>query len=75
MGPLPPFVGRRGLGKQCSMALYRQDPCDAADQSEPGIIRGSLPLELRGISQVTPRNDISSKVDNHAVRQGGIKFL
>ncbi|KAF4087092.1 hypothetical protein AMELA_G00091760 [Ameiurus melas] len=49
MGPLPPFVGRRGLGKQCSMALYRQDPRDPADQSEPqpGIIRGSLPLELR----------------------------
>ncbi|KAK3543554.1 hypothetical protein QTP70_023881 [Hemibagrus guttatus] len=49
VGPLPPFIGRRGLGKQCSMAYYRQDPHDPADQSEPqpGIIRGSLPLELR----------------------------
>ncbi|KAB5577215.1 hypothetical protein PHYPO_G00207360 [Pangasianodon hypophthalmus] len=49
MGPLPPFVGRRGLGKQCSMAIYRQDPRDPADPSEPqlAIIRGSLPLELR----------------------------
>ncbi|KAF5895297.1 stress response protein NST1-like isoform X4, partial [Clarias magur] len=49
VGLLPPFVGRRGLGKQCSMALYRQDPRDPADQpeSQPGIIRGTLPLELR----------------------------
>ncbi|GAA6071566.1 uncharacterized protein LOC113654540 isoform X1, partial [Tachysurus ichikawai] len=49
VGPLPPFIGRRGLGKQCSMAHHRQDPRDPADQSEsqPGIIRGSLPLELR----------------------------
>ncbi|XP_058246804.1 uncharacterized protein KIAA2012 [Hemibagrus wyckioides] len=49
VGPLPPFIGRRGLGKQCSMAYYRQDPRDPADQSEPqpGIIRGSLPLELK----------------------------
>ncbi|XP_027020552.2 uncharacterized protein LOC113654540 isoform X1 [Tachysurus fulvidraco] len=49
VGPLPPFIGRRGLGKQCSMAHHRQDPHDTADQSEsqPGIIRGSLPLELR----------------------------
>lgn len=47
-GPLPPFVGRRGLGKQCSMALFRQDPCDPTDPSESGIIRGSVPVELRG---------------------------
>ncbi|XP_046694900.1 uncharacterized protein KIAA2012 homolog isoform X1 [Silurus meridionalis] len=49
VGPLPPFKGRRGLGKQCSMAIYRQDPCNPADQSDPqpGIIRGSLPLELK----------------------------
>ncbi|KAM9487228.1 uncharacterized protein KIAA2012 homolog [Clarias gariepinus] len=49
VGLLPPFIGRRGLGKQCSMALHRQDPRDPADQSEPqpGVIRGILPLELR----------------------------
>ncbi|KAL7881922.1 hypothetical protein AOLI_G00087710 [Acnodon oligacanthus] len=46
-GLLPPLVGRRGPGKQSSMALYRQDPLDPADQSESGIIRGSLPLVLR----------------------------
>uniref|UniRef100_A0A3B1JZ43 Uncharacterized protein n=1 Tax=Astyanax mexicanus TaxID=7994 RepID=A0A3B1JZ43_ASTMX len=48
-GPLPPFIGRKGPGKQSSMALYRQDPGETADQTEPrsGIIRGSLPLELR----------------------------
>ncbi|XP_036430520.1 uncharacterized protein LOC118810670 [Colossoma macropomum] len=48
-GLLPPLVGRRGPGKQSSMALYRQDPLDPTDQSEsqPGITRGSLPLVLR----------------------------
>ncbi|TSK92874.1 hypothetical protein Baya_5588 [Bagarius yarrelli] len=49
MGSMPPFISRRGLGKQCSMARYRQDQRDSADQSEPqpAIIRGSIPLELR----------------------------
>lgn len=55
------------------MALYRQDPSEAADQSEPqsGIIRGSLPPELRGTSHdlLKPRNGIQSIIDNHAVRQ------
>ncbi|XP_072541791.1 uncharacterized protein KIAA2012 homolog isoform X2 [Salminus brasiliensis] len=46
-GTLPPFIGRKGPGKQSSMALYRQDPCEPADQPRSGIIRGSLPLELR----------------------------
>ncbi|XP_028847074.1 uncharacterized protein LOC114796759 [Denticeps clupeoides] len=46
---LPPLVGRKGPGKQSSMAIYRQDPHEPSEgsQSEPSIVRGSLPLELR----------------------------
>ncbi|XP_076849899.1 uncharacterized protein KIAA2012 homolog isoform X2 [Brachyhypopomus gauderio] len=45
-GLLPPIAGHRGPGKQSSMAAYRQDPVDQTE-SQSGIIRGSLPLELR----------------------------
>ncbi|XP_016424469.1 titin homolog [Sinocyclocheilus rhinocerous] len=49
LGPLPPLVGRRGPGKQSSMAVYRQNLHDPADTTETqtGITRGCLPLELR----------------------------
>ncbi|XP_051998755.1 uncharacterized protein LOC127655151 [Xyrauchen texanus] len=48
-GPLPPLVGRRGPGKQSSMAVYRQNLHEPADTTEPqtGNTRGCLPLELR----------------------------
>ncbi|RXN28053.1 titin-like protein [Labeo rohita] len=49
LGPLPPLVGRRGPGKQSSMAVYRQNLHDPADETEgqTGNTRGCLPLELR----------------------------
>ncbi|XP_026074539.1 uncharacterized protein KIAA2012 homolog isoform X2 [Carassius auratus] len=49
LGPLPPLVGRRGPGKQSSMAVYRQNLHDPEDTTETqtGITRGCLPLELR----------------------------
>ncbi|KTF94702.1 hypothetical protein cypCar_00002087, partial [Cyprinus carpio] len=49
LGPLPPLVGRRGPGKQSSMAVYRQNLHDPVDTTETqtGITRGCLPLELR----------------------------
>ncbi|KAK2905207.1 hypothetical protein Q8A67_007006 [Cirrhinus molitorella] len=49
LGPLPPLVGRRGPGKQSSMAVYRQNLHDPADETEAqtGNTRGCLPLELR----------------------------
>ncbi|KAF4109440.1 uncharacterized protein KIAA2012 isoform X2 [Onychostoma macrolepis] len=49
LGPLPPLVGRRGPGKQSSMAVYRQSLHDPADTSETqtGNTRGCIPLELR----------------------------
>ncbi|KAI2660516.1 hypothetical protein H4Q32_008101 [Labeo rohita] len=34
LGPLPPLVGRRGPGKQSSMAVYRQNLHDPADETE-----------------------------------------
>ncbi|CAM4605138.1 unnamed protein product [Leuciscus chuanchicus] len=49
LGPLPPLVGRRGPGKQSSMAVYRQNLHDPADTTEAqtGNTRGCLPPELR----------------------------
>nr|XP_055072213.1 trichohyalin [Misgurnus anguillicaudatus] len=49
IGPLPPLVGRRGPGKQSSMAVYSQNLHDPTDTTEPqtGNIRGCLPPELR----------------------------
>ncbi|KAK7153885.1 hypothetical protein R3I94_007291 [Phoxinus phoxinus] len=49
LGPLPPLVGRRGPGKQSSMAVYRQSLHDPADTTEAqtGNTRGCLPPELR----------------------------
>lgn len=54
LGPLPPLVGRRGPGKQSSMAVYRQNLHDPADETEgqTGNTRGCLPLELRGNSML-----------------------
>ncbi|XP_056610553.1 uncharacterized protein LOC130427264 isoform X2 [Triplophysa dalaica] len=48
-GPLPPLMGRRGPGKQSSMAVFSQsvqDPADA-EEAQTGNIRGCLPPELR----------------------------
>ncbi|XP_043104126.1 trichohyalin isoform X2 [Puntigrus tetrazona] len=49
LGPLPPLVGRRGPGKQSSMAVYRQNLHDPADtpETQTGHTRGCIPLELR----------------------------
>ncbi|KAI1898300.1 hypothetical protein AGOR_G00070900 [Albula goreensis] len=52
LGVLPPLGGRKGPGKQSSMALYRQEPLDPHDLCDPhnlqtGSVRGSLPVELR----------------------------
>ncbi|KAG7463715.1 hypothetical protein MATL_G00179530 [Megalops atlanticus] len=49
LGVLPPLGGRRGPGKQSSMALFRQDLFDPRDLQDPetGVVRGSLPVELR----------------------------
>ncbi|XP_073668095.1 uncharacterized protein KIAA2012 homolog isoform X2 [Paramisgurnus dabryanus] len=49
IGPMPPLVGRRGPGKQSSMAVYSQNLHDPTDTTEPqtGNIRGCLPPELR----------------------------
>ncbi|XP_057184212.1 uncharacterized protein LOC130550728 isoform X2 [Triplophysa rosa] len=48
-GPLPPLMGRRGPGKQSSMAVYSQSVQDPADteEAQTGNIRGCLPPELR----------------------------
>lgn len=50
LGPLPPLVGRRGPGKQSSMAVYSQSLQDPADteEAQTGNIRGCLPPQLRG---------------------------
>ncbi|KAG9340849.1 hypothetical protein JZ751_020042 [Albula glossodonta] len=52
LGVLPPLGGRKGPGKQSSMALFRQEPLDPHDLCDPhnlqtGSVRGSLPVELR----------------------------
>ncbi|KAG5283016.1 hypothetical protein AALO_G00037330 [Alosa alosa] len=49
LGTLPPLTGRRGPGKQSSMAAYRLNPPEPPEpgQSQPGIVRGSIPVELR----------------------------
>ncbi|TRY66607.1 hypothetical protein DNTS_025350, partial [Danionella cerebrum] len=48
-GPLPALLGRRGPGRQSSMAVYRQILQEHADTSETqtGNSRGTIPLELR----------------------------
>ncbi|KAJ8405351.1 hypothetical protein AAFF_G00318240 [Aldrovandia affinis] len=52
LGVLPPMGGRKGPGKQSSMAFFGQDSFDTHDICDPhnlqtGAVRGSLPVELR----------------------------
>ncbi|XP_035265920.1 uncharacterized protein LOC118223462 isoform X3 [Anguilla anguilla] len=52
LGVLPPLGGRKGPGKQSSMALFRQDLTDPHDCCDPdnlqtAVVRGTLPVELR----------------------------
>ncbi|XP_058889535.1 uncharacterized protein KIAA2012 homolog isoform X3 [Acipenser ruthenus] len=46
VGLLPPIVGRKGPGHQSSMACFKANSKDSKD-IPTGVIRGSLPEELR----------------------------
>ncbi|XP_069052642.1 uncharacterized protein KIAA2012 homolog isoform X3 [Lepisosteus oculatus] len=45
-GVLPPIIGKKGPGRQSSMAYFR-DPSKDQKDSQTGIIRGSIPEVLR----------------------------
>ncbi|XP_041117260.1 uncharacterized protein KIAA2012-like [Polyodon spathula] len=46
LGLLPPIIGRKGPGHQSSMACFKANSKDSKD-IPTGVIRGSLPEELR----------------------------
>lgn len=55
VGVLGYITGRKGPGKQSSLAFLQnrlvdpQDLCDTSDANR-GVVRGLLPLELRGMT-------------------------
>ncbi|KAJ8352310.1 hypothetical protein SKAU_G00237860 [Synaphobranchus kaupii] len=58
LGVFPPLGGRKGPGKQSSMALFRQDPltgpndCCDPDNLQTAVVRGIVPVELRDWEKV-----------------------
>nr|XP_023661837.1 uncharacterized protein KIAA2012 homolog isoform X2 [Paramormyrops kingsleyae] len=52
LGVLPPLAGRRGPGKQSSMAFHKHSPNEGHDLLDPHdpeneVVRGSLPVALK----------------------------
>ena len=48
LGVLPPLARRQGPARQYFLSQYRPDPQDETWEDPRAVVRGTLPLELRG---------------------------